>query len=62
MNKEAAERLWQKTQKDEIFPQFEQYIIVEFGTRDAFDILCDTPEKKFKEFAQWKLKTMSAVH
>ena len=33
MNKEAAERLWQKTQKDEIFPQFEQYIMVEFLCR-----------------------------
>lgn len=62
MNKEAAERLWQKTQKDEIFPQFEQYIMEEFGTRDAFDILCDTPEKKFKEFAQWKLHTLAAAH
>lgn len=56
---ETAEKVWKKAQNDENFPRFEEYIMEEYGGRDAFDILCDTPEKKFKEFAGWKMRNLS---
>lgn len=58
---EAAEKVWLKAQKDDIFPQFESYIAEEYGTKEAFEILCDTPEKKFKEFASWKMSNLARL-
>lgn len=55
---DAAEKVWIKAQRDELFPRFETYIMEEFGSMETFDILCDNAEKKFKEFASWKLKNM----
>lgn len=52
----TAEKVWLKAQQDDVFPQFKEYVIVEYGDMSAFEILCDTPEKKFKEFADWKIK------
>ena len=52
----TAEKVWLKAQQDDVFPQFKEYVILEYGDMSAFEILCDTPEKKFKEFADWKIK------
>lgn len=57
---EAAKKVWIKAQNDEVFPKFQEYVRQEYGNMEAFDILCDTPEKKFKEFADWKVKNLSA--
>lgn len=52
----AADKVWAKAQQDELFPLFQQYVMEEYGDMEAFDILLDTAEKKFKEFANWKIK------
>ena len=58
---DAAEKVWEKAQKDELFPKFSEYLLREYGSMDAFSILCDTPEKKFKEFAEWKMKNLQPI-
>lgn len=52
----AADKVWAKAQQDELFPLFQQYVMEEYGDMEAFDILLDTAEKKFKEFANWKIQ------
>lgn len=51
---QTAERVWEKAQQKEEFADFIEYIKEEYGTMEAFDVLYETAEQKFNEFAAWK--------
>ena len=51
---QTAERVWEKAQQKEEFSDFIEYIKEEYGTMEAFDVLYETAEQKFNEFAAWK--------